>query len=92
MRIKEGFILKNIAGSWVVLPTAAATLDFTGMLTLNESGRFLWNQLSQGASCESLAKSLTEEYYIDYETALSDVNDFVLTLKNAGCVEDEPHT
>ena len=88
MRIKEGFFLKNIAGSWVVLPTAAATLDFSGMLTLNESGRFLWNLLQNGATYESLAQALTEEYAIDYETALSDVNDFILTLKKAGCVEE----
>lgn len=88
MRIKEGFILKNIAGSWVVLPTAAASLDFTGMLTLNETGCILWNSLLNGATCESLALSLTEEYAVDYETALSDVNEFILTLKKAGCVED----
>ena len=88
MRIKEGFILKNIAGSWVVLPTAAATLDFSGMLTLNESGRFLWDMLEKGATCDTLAQALTQEYAVDYETALSDVNEFILTLKKAGCVED----
>ena len=88
MQIKEGFVLKNIAGAWVVLPTAAASLDFTGMLTLNETGCILWNALLKGASREALAQSLTEEYDVTFEVALADVDEFLLTLKKAGCVED----
>ena len=88
MQIKEGFVLKNIAGAWVVLPTAAASLDFTGMLTLNETGCILWNALLNGASREALAQSLTEEYDVTFEVALADVDEFLFTLKKAGCVED----
>ena len=41
MKLNENFTLKNVAGSWVVLPVNQATLDFNGMLALNESGVLL---------------------------------------------------
>ena len=45
MKIKKNFVLRQIAGSWVVLSIAEATVDFDGMLTLNESGLMLWKLL-----------------------------------------------
>lgn len=47
MKIKEGFILRNVAGSYVVVPIGEATLDFNGMMSLNETGAFLFGKLIQ---------------------------------------------
>ncbi|MBO7150893.1 MAG: PqqD family protein [Clostridia bacterium] len=87
MKIKEGFALKNVAGSWVVLPLAVKNLDFTGMLSLNETGRMLWLLLEEGVSREDMAKALTEEYEVSYERALADVDVFLDKLVQTGCVE-----
>ena len=87
MKIKENFALRQVAGTWVVLPLAQATLDFNGMLTLNDSGRFLWNLLVNGSTKEALATALTEEYDVSYEEALADVDEYVEKLKSAGCID-----
>lgn len=87
MKIKENFALRQVAGTWVVLPLAQATLDFNGMLTLNDSGRFLWNLLVNGSTREALATALTEEYDVSYEEALADVDEYVEKLKSAGCID-----
>lgn len=87
MKIKENFALRQVAGTWVVLPLAEATLDFNGMLTLNESGLMLWHLLEKGSDKESLAKALTEEYEVTFEQALADVTEFVDKLEKAGCIE-----
>lgn len=87
MKIKENFALRQVAGTWVVLPLAQATLDFNGMLTLNDSGRFLWDLLVNGSTVEALATALTEEYDVSYEEALADVNEYVEKLKSAGCID-----
>ena len=47
MKLKEGFLLREVAGSNIVVPVGKAELDFGGMLTLNPVGAFIWNQLSE---------------------------------------------
>ena len=86
MKIKKDLVIRQVAGTWVVLPTAAKVLDFDGMLTLNETGLMLWKLLENESSLEDLASALVQEYEVDREQALADVGEFVETLKKAGCI------
>ena len=88
MKIKNSFALRQVAGTWVVLPLADATVDFTGMLTLNETGHMLWNLLKDGSDRQALATALTEEYDVTLEQALADVDAFIAKLSKAGCIEE----
>ena len=47
MRVKEGFVIREIAGSIVVVPTGDLLKEYRGMLTLNEAGKFIWELLEQ---------------------------------------------
>ena len=87
MKVKENFALRQVAGTWVVLPLASATLNFNGMLTLNETGCMLWNLLKQGSTHEALATALTDEYDVTFEQALADVDEYLNKLDKAGCIE-----
>ena len=88
MKIKEGFILKEIAGSYVVVPVGENLVDFTSMVTTNETGAFLWEKLQNGATEEELCQSILGEYEgVSYEDALTDVKEFVNTLKDKKIVE-----
>ena len=88
MKLKENYVLRHVLGSWVVLPLGAATVDFNGMLSLNDSGALLWKRLEQGASREDLADVLTAEYDVSRQQALADVDEFYDILVRAGCAED----
>ena len=87
MIIKKDFILRQVAGTHVVLPVGVATVNFNGMITLNESGVLLWQRLEEGATLEELAELLTVEYNVSLEEALKDANEFVTTLDRANCIE-----
>ena len=87
MKINKTFALRNVANTWVVLPLAEKTVDFNGMLKLNESGVLLWKQLEQGAERESLADLLVNEYEVTRDQALADVDEFIEILIKAGCIE-----
>lgn len=87
MKIKDGYLLRQVAGSWVVLPIGEETLNFNGMMTLNEAGRLLWQALEDGADLETLAAVLTERYEVSKEQALADAEEFVEKLTSAGCME-----
>ena len=88
MKLKENYVLRQVLGSWVVLPLGAATGDFNGMLSLNDSGALLWKRLEQGADREDLADVLTAEYDVSRQQALADVDEFYDILVRAGCAED----
>ena len=72
MKISDKFVLRQVAGSWIVLPVAEKTVDFNGMLTLNETGLMLWKLLEKGSSREALAQALTDEYDVTFAEALAD--------------------
>ena len=87
MKIKEGFMLRNVAGSSVVVPLGKAAADFNGMITLNEVGAFLWEHLQQETTAEALQAALLEAYEVTPEKAADGVAKFVDNLKQAGFLE-----
>lgn len=89
MRLKEGFALRQIVDTWVVLPLGEATVDFNGMLTLNESSAMLWRVLEKNGDREALVDALTSEYDVTREQAAIDVDEFLDGLLQAGCIETE---
>lgn len=80
MKLKDGFILRTVAGETVVLPTEGAT-DRDMMISLNDTGKFLWERLVVGAETEELVEALLSEYAVSRETAEKSVSAFVDRLK-----------
>ena len=87
MRIKQDYVLRSVAGTWVVLPLGADTVNFGEMMTLNGSGAELWRVLEQGADKDALIAALLEAYEVSAEQAAADVDEFLGKLKSAGCLE-----
>ena len=88
MKIKEGFLLRQVAGQTVVLPTGDE-LDLNMMITLNGTGAFLWERLEKGSDVESLTAALLAEYDVDPQTARAAVEGFVKKLEAHGFLQDE---
>ena len=83
MKIKNGFILRTVAGQNLIVPVGENTMNFNAAITLNESAAFHWNQLSEEKTEEQLLSALTEEYAIDSDTARADIKVFLNVLKTA---------
>jgi len=79
MKIKDGFVVRDVAGDTVVLPTG--DLDINAMITLNETAAFMWRAMEQEISEEDLQKLVMEKYEVDADTAANAVNVFVSQLK-----------
>ena len=80
MKVKDGFVMRQVAGDWVVLPVDAE-LNFNGMITLNETGGTLWNCLQQEVELQDLTNALLAEYEVDEPTAAACAARFVEKLK-----------
>ena len=87
MKIKNNFVLKKIAGSYVVVPVRTKAIDFSGIIKLSESGAFLWRILEKGADREELIAKMLEEYAVDEATAAADIDRFVAKLREADLIE-----
>lgn len=88
MKLKPNFILRQVADSWLVVAVGQASVDFNGLLTLNETGALLWKALERGADLEGLTAALTEEYEVSPRQARADAGEFLDSLRQAGCLEE----
>ena len=71
----------------MLVPTGRATVDFNGMITLNETGAFLWKQLVEEKTLDQLAENFMKEYDVDEATAKKDIMEFVEKLKDADLID-----
>lgn len=85
MKLKEGFLLRTVAGENVVIPSGDE-LNLNMMLTLNDTGKFLWEQLAEEKTEAQLLKAVLAEYEIAAETAAGYIADFVAKLNEYGCL------
>ncbi len=86
MRIRDGFILRSVAGMNVVVSTDIKS-DFDGMITLNHTGMFMWKLLENGTDRQTILEKMTDEYEVDAETASADIDEFIKKLADAGVLE-----
>ena len=87
MKIDEGFVLKDIAGQHVAVPFGDKSVDFNGIISLNETAKFLWERCKEETSKEVLIDALISEYQIAQDVAENAVNVFEKQMKEAGCLE-----
>ncbi len=86
MKIKDGFMLRTVADSTVVVPYSEA-VDFNGMITLNRTGAFIWKQLQTETTRDELIALLIKEYSIDKATAAAGADSFIKRLGEEGFLE-----
>ena len=88
MNIKENFMLRKVADTYVVVPVGDAVAEFNGMINLNEAGAFLWQLLENETTAEQVVEALLQQYDVDEATAKRDVDKFINELKAAKLLEN----
>ncbi len=88
MKIKSGFLLREIDGTALVVAVGSAAKTFNGMITLNDVGTFLWKHLAEGADEETLTAAVLGEYDVNKDVATADVAAFVDNLRKAGVLDE----
>ena len=86
MKRSEEFLLQDVAGTLVVVPVGAAATAFRGMITLNSTGAYIWEQLKNEQTVESLTDAVVARYEVTREQAQQDVESFLEKLRDVGAV------
>lgn len=87
MKINDGFVLRKIAGNNVVIPVGKRAADLNGMITLNDTGAFIWRQLTEETTVDKIVGAITEAYEVEPERARDCVCSFLAKLKEVGCLD-----
>ena len=89
MKLKKGFILREVCGEHVITGEGLAAVNFGRLLALNETAAWLWKQAEEAGdfSIELLTDKLCEEYDVTKEVALQDVTAIVGKWQQEGVVE-----
>ena len=89
MKIKKGFVLRDVCGEQVIMGEGIGALDFGRLLCLNETAAWLWNQaeLQGDFSVESLAEALCGEYDVSEDLARIDVAAIVAEWQKVNVLE-----
>lgn len=89
MKIKTGFVLEEVGGSYLACATGALASGFSGLVRLNETGAFLWGLLSdKDMTREGLLSAMTAEYDVSEEIALGDIDAFIAKLRANGILDE----
>lgn len=84
MKLKQEFIVRNIGGESVLIPVMQQGDAFHGIISLNETGAFIWNCLEQEKSKEQIVAELQNEYEVTQEQAAHSVDEFCANLEKLG--------
>jgi tRNA A37 N6-isopentenylltransferase MiaA len=88
MQIEEGFILRQLLGETVAVPSGEAARKLSGLISMNETGAFLFQLLQTEQTESSLINALMAEYEVDRETAYSDVSAFLKCMRENGLLRE----
>jgi len=89
MRRNPDFLLREVAGKQVIVPVGSAVSAFYGMITVNQTGAFLWECLQTQQTLQSLVQALTDNYEVSESLAQQDVQGFLERLRSTGALLDD---
>ncbi len=87
MKIREGFILRQVLDIYAVIGVGSEAYMPNRIMSVNETGAFLWRMLENGAEKQELIDALLHEYETDPQTAEKDVEAFLKELQDKGLIE-----
>ncbi len=89
MKVKDGFLIKKILDDYLVVPTEDNIVDFSVVVSLNESGAFLWEQLMTEKTEDELIDALLDNYApLERSVAQNDVAEFISLLQSHGFLDE----
>lgn len=88
MKIKTGFIKRQVAGRTVVVAVGDRSREFNSMITLNGIADFIWTVMQNDVTVDQVVSAVLAEYDADEQTVRTDVEKFIGKLREAGLLDE----
>ena len=87
MKLNGSFILREVVGEYVLIPTGETALQFNGIISLNPVGAAIWKGLTEGRDRDALLNAILEEFEVSREEAAADLDEFLELLRSKNMLE-----
>jgi hypothetical protein len=87
MKMKSGFVIKEVSDKLIVIPTGSEVINFRGIMTLNESGKLIIDLLQNEIELEEIIKEFERIYNVTYDIAKRDVEAFIDQLRSHNLIQ-----
>ena len=89
MKMQEGFVMREVAGQYVVVAVGEASKTFHGMIKLNSTGKDIWEGLEKGLTEEEIVEVLVDKYDVQNSDVKNDVQEFLKQMREVGIIVNE---
>lgn len=89
MKVDKDFVLREIGGEYVIIPTGKKALEFNGLITVNEVGVKLLHMLQKDVTFDDLVRGILDEYDVEEEVAREDIQEFLDKLTKGGILKED---
>lgn len=87
MKLTEHYMKREIAGEVILIPVGEMATKFNGMITLNETGIFIYQCLKKEMDREEIIRAMLEEYEGDEAVIRQEAEKFLNQCEQIGVVE-----
>ena len=91
MKVEKDFLLREIAGEYIIIPTGSAALEFNGLISVNEVGVSIWKMLQNDVTLDELVAGILAEYDVEESVAREDILEFLDRLQSVGMLIGNEH-
>ena len=88
MKAREGFILRNLTGEYLLMPKGEKIKNYDSVVLMNELSAFVWGKMQNPVTQSDLLEAVLNEYDVDEKTAREDLDGLLAELKEAGVIDD----
>lgn len=81
LNLQSQFVSREVGNELILVPLTNNVAQMNSMFTLNETGKFIWENLSKTSGTDELVTIMTCEFDIDPETARIDIESFLKKLE-----------
>ena len=89
MKLEKEFVLREIAGDYVIIPVGNTVIEFNGLITVNEVGVSIWNMLQNEVTFDQIVQGILNEYEVEESVAREDIREFLDQLIDGGILTED---
>lgn len=89
MKLEKEFVLREIAGDYVIIPVGKTVIEFNGLITVNEVGVSIWDMLQNEVTFDQIVQGILNEYEVEESVAREDIREFLDKLIDGGILTED---
>lgn len=86
MKLNKLYVIKDIAGETVIVPTGNAIQNFNGLISTNDVAGFIWKHVEECETPDDMVRKVLEAFDGDPDIIEKEVLEFLETLKKVGMI------